>query len=101
LFKDQLALDLKEQGITIENFYPVVRGRLVAINNTPVQQIVSKESQGERAIHRDLSLTWGTALPVDNKIVAGDTQQNRSLIKSVRTVKLRIIASKVILKARI
>jgi putative ABC transport system permease protein len=25
----------------------------------------------------DLSLTWGTALPVDNKIVAGDTQQNR------------------------
>ncbi len=75
--KDQLALDLKEQGITIENFYPVVRGRLVAINNIPVQQIVSKESQGERAIHRDLSLTWGATLPVDNKIVAGDAQQKR------------------------
>jgi len=75
--KDQLALDLKEQGVTIENFYPVVRGRLVAINNIPVQQIVSKESQGERAIHRDLSLTWGATLPVDNKIVAGDAQQKR------------------------
>jgi putative ABC transport system permease protein len=75
--KDQLALDLKEQGITIENFYPVVRGRLVAINTISVQQIVSKESQGERAIHRDLSLTWGATLPVDNKIVAGDTQQGR------------------------
>ncbi|MCF7970841.1 MAG: FtsX-like permease family protein [Methylococcaceae bacterium] len=75
--QEQLTLDLKQQGVTIEKFYPVVRGRLVAINNIPVQQIVSKESQGERAIHRDLSLTWGETLPADNKIVAGDAEQKR------------------------
>jgi putative ABC transport system permease protein len=38
--------------------YPVINGRLIAINDVAVQKIVSKDSQGDRAIHRDLSLTW-------------------------------------------
>ncbi len=62
---------LQRQRINNSRFYPVVRGRLVQINNVPVQQIVSKDSQGERATHRDLSLTWGTELPTDNKTIAG------------------------------
>lgn len=51
--------------------YPVVPGRLVAINGEPVRQVVSKDSQGERAIRRDLSLTWARTLPTDNRLVAG------------------------------
>lgn len=51
--------------------YPVVPGRLVAINGEPVRQLVSKESQGERAIRRDLSLTWAQELPSDNRLTAG------------------------------
>ncbi|UTW07792.1 ABC transporter permease [Pseudomonas benzenivorans] len=51
--------------------YPVVPGRLVMINGEPVRQIVSKESQGERAIQRDLSLTWASELPADNQLLAG------------------------------
>ncbi|MCQ4310699.1 ABC transporter permease [Pseudomonas stutzeri] len=51
--------------------YPVVPGRLVAINGEPVRQLVSKESQGERAIRRDLSLTWASDLPSDNRLTAG------------------------------
>lgn len=51
--------------------YPVVPGRLVAINGEPVRQLVSKESQGERAIRRDLSLTWAKDLPSDNRLTAG------------------------------
>jgi len=75
--KDALEQELKQQGVKISQFYPVVRGRLVAINTIPVQQIVTKESQGERAIHRDLSLTWAKVPPKDNKIVAGLWQQQR------------------------
>ncbi|RLA22940.1 MAG: ABC transporter permease, partial [Gammaproteobacteria bacterium] len=74
VFADQKAVlnqELEQQGVKISQFYPVVRGRLVEINATPVQQIVTKESQGERAIHRDLSLTWSETAPRDNKIVAG------------------------------
>lgn len=74
LFPEQQAAfrqDLTDQGIGVSRFYPIVRGRLVEINGTPVQRLVSKDSQGERAIHRDLSLTWSDRLPEDNGIQAG------------------------------
>lgn len=51
--------------------YPVVPGRLISINGEPVQQIVTKESAGDRAIQRDLSLTWAADLPSGNKLTAG------------------------------
>lgn len=51
--------------------YPIVAGRLTHINGTPVQGIVSKDSQGERAIQRDLSLTWASELPAGNRLLAG------------------------------
>lgn len=51
--------------------YPVVPGRLIAINGQPVKEIVSKGSRGERAIQRDLSLTWAEQLPSDNRLTAG------------------------------
>jgi putative ABC transport system permease protein len=52
--------------------YPVVPGRLISINGEPVQQIVSKDSAGDRAIQRDLSLTWAADLPAGNKLTAGN-----------------------------
>jgi putative ABC transport system permease protein len=67
-FEQQLAA----KKLPAAQFHPVVRGRLVGINDVPVQRIVSKDSQGERATHRDLSLTWGNELPSDNKTVAGE-----------------------------
>ena len=74
IFPDQTAAfqqELQQQHISGSRFYPVVKGRLVEINHTPVQQIVSKDSQGENATHRELSLTWTKELPEENKIVAG------------------------------
>jgi putative ABC transport system permease protein len=74
IFPEQQAdfqQELTQQHISGSQFYPVVRGRLVTINNTPVQQVVSKDSQGDNATHRELSLTWTDALPEDNKITDG------------------------------
>jgi putative ABC transport system permease protein len=74
IFPEQQASfqqEFVQQHINGSQFYPVVRGRLVAINNTPVQQIVSKDSQGDSATHRELSLTWTEGLPEDNKIIKG------------------------------
>ncbi len=69
--KEALRQDLHNHDISGSRFYPVVRGRLVSIDGVPVQQIVSKDSQGEQATHRDLSLTWSNNLPEENKIVQG------------------------------
>jgi putative ABC transport system permease protein len=80
IFPDQKAAfqqELQQQQINGSQFYPVVKGRLVEINNTPVQQIVSKDSQGENATHRELSLTWSQDLPEENKIVAGNWWSNQ------------------------
>jgi putative ABC transport system permease protein len=68
---DAFRQALQALNISGSRFYPVVRGRLVEINATPVRQIVSKDSQGEQATHRELSLTWSAQLPEDNKINAG------------------------------
>jgi len=69
--KDAFQQELLEQQVNGSRFYPIIRGRLVEINNTPVQKIVSKDSQGERATHRELSLTWTAQLPEENKITEG------------------------------
>ncbi len=70
--KQAMQQQLQQHAITNTRFYPIARGRLIRINDIAVQQIVSKESQGERATHRDLSLTWGDTLPEDNKVVKGE-----------------------------
>lgn len=69
--KDAFAARLNELSPHPAPLFPVVPGRLVMINGEPVRQIVSKESQGERAIRRDLSLTWAADLPADNNLIAG------------------------------
>lgn len=74
IFPEQVAAfshTLQTLKISGSRFYPMVRGRLVQINSIPVQQIVSKDSQGEQATHRELGLTWSAELPEDNKISSG------------------------------
>ncbi len=62
---------LEKERFKTSEFYPIVRGRLVQINDIDVYRIVRKESSSERAINRDLSLTTAELLPNDNKIVKG------------------------------
>jgi len=69
--RDAFAARIETLSDYAAPLYPVVPGRLVAINGEPVRQLVSKESQGERAIQRDLSLTWARELPSDNRLTAG------------------------------
>ena len=70
--KQAFADSLQQAGIQTNTFYPVVRGRLLTINQQTVTQRVSKESQGEAATQRELSLTTVPNLPEDNRIVAGE-----------------------------
>ena len=69
--KEAFAARLAELSPHPAPLYPIVPGRLTMINGEPVRQIVSKESQGERAVRRDLSLTWAADLPEGNQLLAG------------------------------
>ncbi len=74
IFPEQIAAlkaDFNAEGIAGSRFFPIIRGRLTQINGVPVQKVVSKDSQGDSATHRELSLTYTNDLPEDNKITEG------------------------------
>jgi putative ABC transport system permease protein len=80
---DRFREFLKNEGIRSSEFYPIVRGRLTAVNGRDVFQIVSKESRAEGAINRELSLTWSGKVPPDNRIAAGQWWDSASAGVSV------------------
>ncbi|WP_445158235.1 ABC transporter permease [Halomonas sp. E14] len=51
--------------------YPMVRGRLTAINDQPPREVVPPESRGDNSLRRELNLTWQAELPEGNRVVAG------------------------------
>lgn len=62
---------MRENGLTSNELYPIVRGRLIKVNQVDVSEILRHDSRAEGSINRELSLTWTSALPPDNRIVAG------------------------------
>ena len=69
--RDPFAQRLQAINASSAPLYPVIPGRLTHINGQPVRQLVSKESTAERAVQRDLSLTWAAELPPGNTLSAG------------------------------
>ena len=70
---DALKSYLTQRDWQATDFYPVIRGRLVAINNTPTQAN-AKESEGDgqdRVLDRELNLTWTAQLPAKNELLEG------------------------------
>lgn len=51
--------------------YPMVRGRITAINGEAPRDAVPPESRGDNALRRELNLTWRETLPEGNRQVAG------------------------------
>lgn len=65
---------LRHKGFEHSAIYPVVRGRLTAINGQPVRKAVTKEDAGEgrdESLNRELNLTWSDTLPSSNKLTEG------------------------------
>ena len=63
--------NLEDLAINANAFYPIVRGRLITVNDEAVRRRVSKDSQGDAATQRELSLTWASTLPEDNTMSVG------------------------------
>ena len=87
---------MKEAGVVTAQLYPMVRGRLVKINSTAVQKVVTKEERSDNALNRELNLTWTTRLQEDNSILSGrwwrprDTGKPRVSVESQLAERLEI-----------
>jgi putative ABC transport system permease protein len=72
-----LQSHFSESNVTVDDYYPVIRARFVAINEEKINTRVSKEEQEnvereERdGLGREANLTWSTTLSSENTIVEG------------------------------
>src|SRR5476649_566864 len=69
--KDNFAERISHLSSHSAPIYPVIPGRLMSINGDPVNKFVTKDSRGENATQRDLSLTWAADMPEGNTLTAG------------------------------
>ncbi len=83
LEKPALAESFAKAGLTLGEFYPMISGRILAVNgevlNEPVRGMDSEqatnkaENENQRqGFGRELNLTWLSKLPDNNTLVAGE-----------------------------
>ncbi len=62
---------LAGHGLAHSGLYPMVRGRLTAINGQPVSAENYESPRAQRLVEREFNLSWASQLQADNQIVAG------------------------------
>lgn len=62
---------LQAAGVQAYDWYPMVRGRLVAVNERPVKAEDYTEDRAKRLVEREFNLSHAAQAPAHNPIVAG------------------------------
>ncbi|MGE0580850.1 MAG: ABC transporter permease [Steroidobacteraceae bacterium] len=69
--RDAFLAYLREAGADVSRALPMIRGRMTAINDRPLDGLAFAKEDGEGFAQREQNLTWSSALGADNRIVAG------------------------------
>jgi putative ABC transport system permease protein len=69
--KAAIAARLQQNGIVGADLYPMIRGRLLAINEVPVSGQSFADDRAWRLVVREFNLSTMTDIPKQNRIVAG------------------------------
>ncbi|MEO8401368.1 MAG: FtsX-like permease family protein [Gammaproteobacteria bacterium] len=80
----------QEHKISIEAIYPMVRGRLILLNEKPILSAVPATAAHNNALHRELNLSWMWKFPADNKIVLGKDWTASDYGKSLVSVEKKL-----------
>ena len=72
---DGMQALLKRELATDVPLYPMVRGRLVAVNDVPVDSTRMTDARARRLAEREFNLSWMRELPRSNRVVAGQWWQ--------------------------
>lgn len=75
---DTLDTFLKQRNLNRFKIYPMVRGRLRAINGEPVRAENFEDNQAQNSLRRELNLTTSLTLPAENTILSGQWFQAQS-----------------------
>jgi putative ABC transport system permease protein len=62
---------LEAQGVTRYDWYPMIRGRLTALNGRPVKAEQFEGERAQRLAEREFNLSHDAALPAHNEVVGG------------------------------
>ncbi|MBI3531196.1 MAG: ABC transporter permease [Burkholderiales bacterium] len=68
---DAFQQALKNAGVSGYDWYPMIRGRLVAVNGRDVKPEDYAEDRARRLLDREFNLSHSAALPLHNPVVAG------------------------------
>ena len=72
-----VAAYLAQHRLQASALYPMVRGRLVSKNGTPIAETLPEASRDSNVLRRELNLTWTAALPANNVVLAGQWHGER------------------------
>jgi len=68
---DAFQQALKNAGVSGYDWYPMIRGRLVAVNGRDVKPEDYAEDRARRLLDREFNLSHSAALPLHNPVVTG------------------------------
>lgn len=60
-----------DKKINAPDIYPMVRGRLVAINDQPITEHQFNDERSKRLVEREFNLSWANELRADNAVLVG------------------------------
>ncbi|AOE49398.1 ABC transporter permease [Kangiella sediminilitoris] len=63
---------LSQNNVQTEGIYPMVRGRVVGLNDMTLEEALNEEQQRTGALRRELNLTWMADVPSANKVTKGE-----------------------------
>ena len=92
---DDFQTTLRDAGITQFDWYPMIRGRLVAVNGQAIGPETYADERAKRLIDREFNLSNNPTLPAHNQLVGGRWQDEERGVVSVeegiaKTLNLRL-----------
>jgi putative ABC transport system permease protein len=75
---DAFRQRLEASGVTRYDWFPMIRGRLVAIDGKPVAPESYADERAQRLVEREFNLSDSATLPPHNTIAAGRWQDNEA-----------------------
>jgi putative ABC transport system permease protein len=93
--KSAITQSLVNAGVPTPDFYPMIRGRLIAINQRDISPSDFVEDNAKRLVDREFNLSYTEQLPPGNRItdgkwITGDSPQISMETGIAKTLKLKM-----------